>query len=208
MKNNKFPNLRYKSIQDYYTDYAKHLNKSLDLLDLKNLKKISETIEKKIKSGKNIFFCGNGGSSSISNHFLCDFQKGLLLDAKQKGKFISLTSNNDLQLAIGNDLNFNKIFSLQLECLANKNDLLILFSVSGNSKNLIELCKSAKKHKVQIISFVGNEHSKLKKFSDINFNVFSTNYGVAEDIFHISLHVISQFLRQKKFRGSIKNRNF
>ena len=100
-----------------------------------------------LEHGGKLLSCGNGGSSSVSNHFLCDFQKGLLLDKKLRLRTYSLSSNTDLITAISNDLNYNKIFSLQLDSLADQNDLLIIFSVSGKSGNIIEAAKSAKKKK-------------------------------------------------------------
>ena len=51
--------------------------KTLDNIDLKVLEKVSKVIEKKIISKKNIFVAGNGGSASVANHFLCDFNKGI-----------------------------------------------------------------------------------------------------------------------------------
>ena len=48
------------------------------------LENLTKTIEKKIKLKKNIFVCGNGGSASVSNHFLCDFNKGIKLSSNKK----------------------------------------------------------------------------------------------------------------------------
>ena len=141
------------------------------------------------------------GSSSESNHFLCDFQKGLLIDKKLKLKTYSLTSNTDLITAISNDLSYDDIFSLQLESLASKNDLLVLFSVSGTSKNIIKACKFAKKKKLKIISFVGFSNSLLKRYSDICLELNNYNFGISEDIFQSLMHIISQYLRQKNLKS-------
>ena len=198
---NKFPLISYSSIESYFEDYCKSLQFSFENISKKDLKKISYTIEKTIKSNSNIFICGNGGSSSVSNHFLCDFQKGLLIDKQLKLKTYSLTSNTDLITAISNDISYEDIFSLQLESLANNNDLLILFSVSGTSKNIIKACKFAKKKKLKIISFVGFSNSILKKYSNICLELNNYNFGVSEDIFQSLMHIISQYLRQKNLNS-------
>jgi phosphoheptose isomerase len=195
---NKFPQKNYKNVSNYFEDYSNSLKSTMDVISRNDLEKISKIIEKTIRSNSNIFICGNGGSSSVSNHFLCDFQKGLLIDRKLKLKTYSLTSNTDLITAISNDISYEKIFSLQLDSLARKNDLLVLFSVSGSSKNIIEACKIAKRNKLKIISFVGFKNSKLKKYSNICLELNNYNFGISEDIFQALMHSISQYLRQKK----------
>lgn len=208
MIRNKFPIKKVQNIKDYIIGYRKSLDISIDRLNIRKIEKISNLILTKIKKNRNIFFCGNGGSSSISNHFLCDFQKGLLLDANLRSKFYSLSANTDLSLAIANDISFDQIFKLPLECIASKNDLLIIFSVSGSSKNLIEAAKYAKKNNIDIVSLTGFESPPLKKISDINLDICSDNYGVSEDAFSIIMHVISQYIRQKMFKKNFKNKKF
>ena len=104
------------------------------------LSSITNLIKKKIKDKKKIFVCGNGGSASISNHFLCDFNKGIKKTSKLKltPKVISLSNSIETILATANDHHFNYVFD-QLENLANKDDLVITFSCSGSSKNITEV---------------------------------------------------------------------
>ena len=109
----KVSNKNYKDVIEYYYDYSKSLNETLVLLKSNQIK-MYKLLNKSIQNRKNIFICGNGGSSSVSNHFLCDFQKGLLLDKKLRLRTYSLSSNTDLITAISNDLNTIKflVFSL------------------------------------------------------------------------------------------------
>ena len=65
---NKFPKKNYKNISSYYDDYILSLNQSLDIVNRENLEKITNLIDKSIRLNSNIFICGNGGSSSVSNH--------------------------------------------------------------------------------------------------------------------------------------------
>ena len=104
---------------------------------------------------KKFLFAGNGGSASLANHMLCDYSKTLRQNTNLKPKIISLVSNLELITAISNDLNYDDIFSFQLENLCENGDLIVVFSSSGNSKNLIKLEKFAKKNKLKILSFLG-----------------------------------------------------
>ena len=136
-------------MNNFFESYIESSCKTLRSLDIKKLEKISQIIFKKIKSNNSIFVCGNGGSASVANHFLCDYNKGIKKTSKKKllPKIISLSSSVEVITAIGNDIDFDDIFIHQIENLYEKNDLLILFSCSGKSKNIIKLIKYAKKKK-------------------------------------------------------------
>ena len=72
-----------------------------------------------------------------------------------KPKIYSLVNSLELITAISNDLSYEDIFSFQLENFAKKDDLLITFSCSGSSKNIINVIKLAKKMKLKIICISG-----------------------------------------------------
>ena len=137
----KFPLKKTKNIKEYFEDYKNTLNTTLNSVNLKNLNKFSNVLENTIRKGNNIFVCGNGGSAAIANHLVCDYIKLMRKNTNLKPKVISLSSNNELITAISNDFSYDKIFSEQLEYLAKKDDLLIMISSSGNSKNIVNAFK-------------------------------------------------------------------
>lgn len=166
-------------------------------LDIKKLKEISNVFKNGINNKKLFFTCGNGGSASTANHVACDYLQRFK-KFKSPIKIISLSSNSSTLTAIGNDINFSQIYSEQIKNFANRGDILIIFSVSGNSKNLIEAAKISKKKGLKIISFTGNQGGKLFKLSNICINLNSKDYGLVEDI-HLSLtHLLSDFIIGKK----------
>ena len=142
-----FPEKKYKNLDSFYDDYVGQLIYQLNNLDKKKLLKAANLISEKIKKNKNIFICGNGGSASLANHMLCDYTKTLRQNSNLKPKVISLVSNLELITAISNDIRYDDIFSYQAESLCSTGDLIIMFSSSGNSKNLVNLIKFAKKKK-------------------------------------------------------------
>ncbi len=194
------------SCRDFFIDYNTKLAKVLKREHFFELEEITKFLEKNIKAKRRIFVCGNGGSASVANHFLCDFNKGIKQSSKKKmnPKVFSLTSSNELITAISNDINFNSIFEYQLENLSEKNDILFIISCSGKSKNILNSVKFAKKNKLKIISFIGFGSNQLIENSSnflINLNV--KNYGITEDIFQSMMHMISQYLRVKYSKRKI-----
>lgn len=193
--NKKFPIKKYKNLNLYFEDYFEDLNRSKEKIDTDNLSNIIKIVASYYKKKKKIFVCGNGGSAAIANHFECDHKKILSETNKINPRIISLCSNNPLITAISNDISYNEVFKKQLEYLADKQDMLITISSSGNSENIIKAIKYAKSKKIKTLSFTGFDGGRAKKLSDYNIHVDSLNYGVVENLHHACMNIISQFIR-------------
>ena len=200
----RFPLKKISKSKEFYLQYISEEENLLKNINFNELDKIIKTIKKCLKNNNIIYTCGNGGSSSLADHFTCDFIKQTNNKTNLKVKSISLASNFSLISAIANDINYDQIFSFQIEKLCKKNDILFLFSVSGNSKNLVNAVKKAKAMQVKTISLTGFDGGKLSKMSDFSLNFPIANYGIVEDC-HISImHYLSQYLRNI----GLKSKNF
>ncbi len=134
-----------KKFQKFLEEYLFTLLNSIMSSNISALEKASTQILETTKKKRTIYVCGNGGSAAISNHYVCDYLKFLRQHTKLKPKVISLSSNLETITAISNDFNYDQVFKYQAESLFEKNDLLIIISSSGNSKNIKEVIKFAKK---------------------------------------------------------------
>ena len=141
----KFPNKKEKDIKNFFFNYTSNLSDVLNLINIENLKKATNLIEKTIKSKKNIYVCGNGGSAAISNHFVCDYLKLLRTKTSLKPKVHSFSTNVELITAISNDISYDEIFTYQAKCLCESGDLIIMISSSGNSPNIKSLINYSKR---------------------------------------------------------------
>ena len=182
------------NFKNFLETYLSDLVNSIKLSKIKQIEKASTKILQTFKKKGTIFVCGNGGSAAISNHYVCDYLKFLRQHTNLKPKVISLSSNLETITAISNDFSYDQIFKYQAESLFEKNDLVIVISSSGNSKNVKELVKYSKKKGVKIIGFSGFEGGYLKKYSDISIHIPADNYGISEDSHHILMHIILQYL--------------
>ena len=189
-----------KNFDKFLETYLSNLINSIKSSEINQIEKASLKILETVKKKGTIFLCGNGGSAAISNHYVCDYLKFLRQHTNLKPKVVSLSSNLETITAISNDLSYDQVFKYQAESLFEKNDLLIIISSSGNSKNVKEVVKYSKKKGVKIIGFSGFNGGYLKKHSDISIHIPADNYGISEDSHHILMHVILQYLilKQKK----------
>lgn len=125
-------------------------------------------IYKKLRKKGKIFLCGNGGSASDAQHLATEF----LIRLKphiNRPPIAALSLANDVSTltACGNDFSFEKIFSRNLDALASSKDILLVISTSGNSKNIIEVLKMAKKKKIFSIGFFGKSGGKAKQLCNL-----------------------------------------
>ena len=151
-------------------------NINMMLLKLDNkIEKIVNIIYKKLSLGGKIFLCGNGGSAADAQHLAAEFLIRLRPNVNRSPiPAISLAMDTSTLTACGNDYDFKYIFSRNLDALGNKGkDVLIAISTSGNSKNIIEALKAAKKNKILSIGFFGKTGGKAKKYCDMPLNVES-----------------------------------
>lgn len=179
------------------------INKSTLLL--KKLKKISLNIKKAIDliyftidNGNKIYICGNGGSAADAQHLAAEFMVRLRSNVNRKPyPVISLALDTSTLTACSNDYSYKKIFSRSLESLYSKGDILIILSTSGNSKNIIDVLKFAKKNEIKTVSFLGGTGGKAIKFANTNLLIPSKNVANIQEC-HIFLgHFIFEQVENK-----------
>jgi D-sedoheptulose 7-phosphate isomerase len=169
----------------------------------KDIIKVIKVVQKKIKKGGKILFCGNGGSAADAQHLAAEFIVRLRSHINRDPlPALTLAQDTSTLTACGNDYNFDDIFLRPFQALANKDDVLICISTSGNSKNIIKVLKKAKKLKVYSISFLGKRGGKAKKLSSKSLVITSNNTARIQEC-HI---FIGHFILEKVEDYIIKNR--
>ncbi|OUU20681.1 MAG: hypothetical protein CBB97_17245 [Candidatus Endolissoclinum sp. TMED37] len=172
--------------------YHNSLKKAVELINFEEVTRAINLLEKTIKKNSYIFSCGNGGSASISNHFQVDYLKGINQSTNKKSRIISLCSNVETITAIANDFGYEHVFANQLKIYSKKSDVLFCISSSGNSENIIQAIKIAKKKRLKAILLSGFDGGRASKLADINIHVPSKNYGIIEDCHQSIMHLICQ----------------
>ena len=145
------------------------------------------------KKNNKVMIFGNGGSAAIASHVSVDLTK----NAK-----IRCTNYNeaDLITCFANDYGYERWIEKAVDFYADQNDVLILISSSGTSKNMINACKSAKNKKIsKIITLTGhNKDNPLSKLGDINFWINSKAYNFVENTHQVWLLTICDLIIGKR----------
>lgn len=175
----------------------------LSILDLsEKILNIIKILQKKLKKGGKLLFCGNGGSAADAQHLAAEFLIRLRPNINRNPiPAISLVQDTSTLTACGNDYSFDDIFLRSFQALSNKNDVLICISTSGNSKNIIKVLKEAKRNKIYSIGLLGKGGGRAKKFCDNSLIINSQNTARIQEchIFmgHFILEKVEDFLINK-----------
>lgn len=154
------------------------INAKLTILDQeKEINKIIKLIFNSVnKRGGKILLCGNGGSAADAQHLAAEFLVRLRPHVNRKPiPALSLSTDISTLTACGNDYDYHEIFSRNLEAIGNKSDILIAITTSGNSKNILNVLKTANKMKIKTVGFLGKNGGLAKKFCDYKVIIKNDN---------------------------------
>jgi D-sedoheptulose 7-phosphate isomerase len=114
-----------------------------------------------LRSGGKLLICGNGGSAAEAAHFATELV-GRYSGHRRSLPAVALSSDGSLLSCIGNDFGYDRVFARQVEGLARPGDLLVAFTSSGNSANIIEALGEARRVGIPSIAFLGRSGGKAK----------------------------------------------
>jgi D-sedoheptulose 7-phosphate isomerase len=179
-------------------DYYAQLFPVLERLPFEKIDAVAEQLHFCYLQGKTVYLFGNGGSASTASHFACDLGKGTSSVAGPlRLRAHALTDNLPTLTAWANDVDYSSIFAEQLRTFASENDVLIAFSGSGNSKNVLEALAYGRSKRTFNIGIGGFDGGKMKILCDLFVLVPSDNMQVVEDAHLTISHCIFTVLRNK-----------
>jgi phosphoheptose isomerase len=190
------------SVEKYLDDLNLSVRNYESEVFIEVLKKIEQCY---IHSGT-VYLGGNGGSATIIEHIITDWNKGIFEHTNKSLRAISLVGNLGIVTATANDEGWENVFAKQIDYFTKgtqslKNDLAIFISSSGNSQNVLNAVKFCKSIGIFTIGLSGFGDSKLFREADLSLSFKTFNMQIIEDSHarfgHLVLHYISS-----KFNGS------
>jgi D-sedoheptulose 7-phosphate isomerase len=179
---------------DFFSQYADKLSQVLSTTDWSPVHQLALDLKQCWIDKKQLFICGNGGSAGNAIHLANDYLYGIAKTTGAGLKVHALSANPAVLTCFGNDIGYEKIFSEQLSVYAEKNDILIVLSGSGNSSNIIEVLEEAKRKKVKSYAILGFSGGRCKSLADVAIHFPVHDMQIAEDLQLIVGHVLMQWL--------------
>ncbi len=146
-----------------------------------------------LKSGGKILSCGNGGSAADAQHLTEEFI-GRYRSNRVPLAAIALTADTQALTCIANDFGYEEIFARQVRALGKPGDVLVAFSTSGNSENIIRALKDARALGVKTINCSGKDGGKAKGLANIELIIPSDSTARIQEAHTFILHCILEYV--------------
>lgn len=177
-----------------FADYAGRLQKVLESSSWENVEALGRDLLECWKARKQVFLCGNGGSAGNAVHMANDFLYGISKTYGSGLRVNALSANSSVLTCLANDCGYDEIFSMQLAVQANRGDVLIVLSGSGNSPNIVRALEQARKSGMKSYAILGYTGGKAKSMADVAIHFVVDDMQIAEDMQLIVGHMLMQWL--------------
>jgi D-sedoheptulose 7-phosphate isomerase len=177
-----------------FAAYAERLSNVLATSSWGGVSLLARDMQQAWLNGRQVFFCGNGGSAGNAIHLANDFIYGV---AKQTGcgiKAVALSANSAVMTCLANDVGYDYIYSEQLAVLGNPGDVLVTLSGSGNSPNILRVLECAKTKGIKSYAILGFSGGQAKELADEAIHFPIQDMQIAEDLQLVVGHMLMQWL--------------
>ena len=181
----------------YAIDYLENLKKTLATLDTAAIGKAVSWLKSARDGGRMVFVCGNGGSAAIASHLVVDLLKGASYGHKSRFKVMSLADSIATITAYANDVNRDSIFVEPLRNFAQKGDVLLAISGSGDSRNVLNAVIYANSIGCRTIGLTRADGGALRDMVELALSVPNSHMGRLEDGFMVIAHIMAYAFMDK-----------
>ncbi len=160
------------------------------------LNKAISVVTQSLLSGHKLLICGNGGSAADALHLAAEFTCRFKED-RPPYPAIALSDNVSYLTAVGNDYSFEEVFARQVQAFGVPGDVLIAFSTSGRSQNVLKAIIEANKRGLDTISFLGKDGGFIRGHSTVEIIVPSTNTARIQEVHQVLFHVLCEAVEEQ-----------
>ncbi len=171
------------------------------LIDHSLIPKIEQSVAQLascFRQGGKVLLCGNGGSAADAQHLAAELSGRFYFDRPPLDAE-ALHVNSSHLTAVANDYSFDEVFARLVRGRGRKGDILLAFSTSGNSPNIISAITAAQQAGMRIIGFTGNSGGRMKDLCDVLFRAPSSDTPRIQEIHILLGHIICQGVEENMF---------
>ncbi len=181
-------------LTDHFKDYTKRFSSLLEQMDWSSSELLAKELLMCWKSGRQVFLAGNGGSAGNANHIANDFLYPISKAFGSGIRMHSLSVNPSVMSCLANDNGYDQVYRYQLAVLAQAGDVLVVFSGSGNSPNILNVLNEARERGIKSFAVLGYDGGQAKDIADVVIHFPINDMQIAEDTQTMLFHMIVQWL--------------
>jgi D-sedoheptulose 7-phosphate isomerase len=178
----------------HFAAYAGRLAAILAATDWSGVAALATDLHRCWREGRSVFICGNGGSAGNAIHLANDFLYGIAKGAGLGIRVQALSANAAVITCLANDVGYDRVFSSQLAVQGRERDLLLVFSGSGNSPNVVRAIEQARLMDIKSYAVVGFSGGICKGSADVAIHFPIDDMQISEDLQLVMGHMIMQWL--------------
>jgi len=179
------------AVARHFHDAANAADRAAELIAVA-IADAAELIVGALMANHRLFACGNGGSASDAEHLVSELV-GRLEQERPGLPAVALSANSSVLTALANDYGFDDVFARQIRAFGSAGDVLIVFSASGNSTNVVQAVAAAHERELQVIAFTGESGGRIGEqlaSSDRLIAVPATRIMRVQELHRIGIHAM------------------
>lgn len=158
--------------------------------------RVGELLARALNGRGQVLTCGNGGSAADALHLAEELTGRYRRDRRALGA-LSLVADPTALTCIGNDFGFEQIFARQVEALGRPGDVLVAFSTSGNSANILAAIKAAKRRELETVALLGRGGGEARKLADHAIVVPSETTARIQEVHGLTIHLLLEVIEER-----------
>jgi D-sedoheptulose 7-phosphate isomerase len=167
--------------------------------DAATIERIGALLAATVKSGRTVFWAGNGGSAAEAQHLACELV-GRFVENRKALPSIALHADSSALTAIANDYGFDRVFARPLEALGRRGDLLVALTTSGRSRNVIAAIQEARRRGMRVVGMTGASGAAFARRCDLCLVVPSRETARVQEVHLLAGHLCCELAEADALR--------
>jgi D-sedoheptulose 7-phosphate isomerase len=142
-----------------------------------------------LRAGHKILAAGNGGSAADAQHLAAELV-GRYKRERSPYPAVALTTDTSILTAIGNDYGYDDVFARQVGALGREGDVLLAYSTSGESGNLLRAAEEARRRGMTVVALTGPGDNSLARLADIALQMPTNDTPVIQEMHLMTTHLL------------------
>ena len=194
---------RYRApVASALADRATALHAALDQLRARSgvVAEVAAALVAALRAGGKVLVAGNGGSAAEAQHFATELV-GRFKRERDAYAVLALTADTAVLTAVANDYGYEEVFARQVRALGRPGDVLVAFSTSGESENVVRAAIAARELGMTVVAVTGGRPSRLERAADLAVRVPTTDTPLAQEVHVVLLHVLCDVVEAELAAG-------